>query len=100
MFTTALCAYCQLVPCVIVPPCPACIVRVWVTPCTAFMVMLNATAAEVPSLFVAVTEKLNVPAVVGVPDITPLLLRVSPAGSEPLETVQLVGLFVAVRVTL
>ena len=38
------------------------------------------------------TVKLDVPAVVGVPEITPVLaLRVSPAGSEPTETVQVIG---------
>ena len=66
----------------------------------AFIVMLNDTAAEVPPAFVAVMPKLNVPAAVGVPDITPLLLMVSPAGSEPDARDQLVGLFEAASVTL
>jgi hypothetical protein len=59
--------------------------------------MLNATAVEVPAPFVAVTLKLTRPAAVGVPEITPLLSNVSPAGSEPI-TVQLVGLCVAERI--
>jgi hypothetical protein len=62
--------------------------------------MLNATGADVPSPFVAVTLKLNVPAAVGVPEITPLLLRVSPPGNAPLDTAQRVGLFEAASVTL
>ena len=66
----------------------------------AFIVMLNDTAAEVPPALVAVMPKLNVPAAVGVPEITPLLLMVSPAGSEPDARDQLVGLFEAVSVTL
>ena len=66
----------------------------------AFIVMVNATAADVPPAFVAVTVKFDVPAAVGVPEMTPLLLMVSPAGSEPLATVQLVGEFEAASVTL
>jgi hypothetical protein len=64
------------------------------------MAMLNDTGAEVPSPFVAVTLKLAVPAAVGVPETTPLLPRLSPAGNAPLDTAQLVGLFDAARAAL
>jgi len=66
----------------------------------AWIVMLNDTAADVPPALVVVMEKVKVPAVVGVPDMTPLLLTVSPAGSEPDATAQVVGLFVAESVAL
>ena len=67
---------------------------------TVFIVMLNATAAEGPSALDAVMLKIAVPAVVGAPDITPLLFNERPAGSMPDDTAQLVGLFVAARVAL
>ena len=66
----------------------------------ALTVMLNGTGAEAPTLFVAVTLKVAVPVAVGVPVMTPLLLSVRPAGNEPVDTAQLVGLFVAVSVWL
>ena len=66
----------------------------------AFIVMLNATAAELPPAFVALTVKFDVPAAVGVPEITPLLLMVSPVGNEPDARDQLVGLFEAASVAL
>ena len=66
----------------------------------ALTVMLNGTGVEAPTLFVAVTLKVAVPVAVGVPVMTPLLLSVRPAGNEPVDTAQLVGLFVAVSVWL
>jgi hypothetical protein len=65
------------------------------------MVMVNDTAAEGPSLLDAVTSKeTKLAAVVGVPEITPLLSSVSPAGNAPPVTVQIVGLLVAASVSL
>ena len=66
----------------------------------ALIKILNETAAEFPPELVAVTEKFDVPTAVGVPDISPLLFSESPAGREPLDTVQLVGEFVAASVAL
>ena len=66
---------------------------------TLLITMANVTGAEVPSPFVAIALKVNVPAAVGVPDIVPLLSNVSPVGSVPV-AFQLVGLLVAARVTL
>ena len=40
----------------------------------------------VPWVFVAVTWKLHEPVALGVPDNVPLLVNVTPAGSEPLVT--------------
>jgi len=45
-----------------------------------------------PAAFVALTEKLNVPAAVGVPEITPVVaFKVRPAGSTPLDIDQVIG---------
>ena len=53
-----------------------------------------------PVAFVALTLKLNVPSVVGVPDITPLAaFKLRPAGNVPLDIDQVSGAVpVAVRV--
>ena len=64
------------------------------------MVMLNETAADVPSLLVAVTLKLAVSAAAGVPDMTPSLPSDNPVGNAPDDIAQLVGLLVAARVAL
>jgi len=62
------------------------------------IVMVNVTATEAPPELDAVTEKVNAPVVVGVPDMTPVeVLSESPGGGEPDVTAQLVGLFVAAR---
>ena len=47
--------------------------------------------ADTDALSVALTVKLAVPAVVGVPEMVPLALRFSPAGSEPVDTDQVYG---------
>lgn len=62
--------------------------------------MVNCLGAEIPPELAAVTLKLDVPVVVGVPVILPALSNESPAGNVPEETVQLMGLFDAVRVAL
>ena len=49
-------------------------------------VMDTAAVAEVDALSVAFTVTFAVPAAVGVPDIVPPAERVSPTGSDPLET--------------
>jgi hypothetical protein len=46
----------------------------------------SADVADADVLSVAFTVTFAVPAAVGVPDIVPLAERVSPAGSDPLET--------------
>ena len=46
---------------------------------------------DTEALSVALTVKLAVPAVVGVPEMVPLALRFSPAGSEPVDTDQVYG---------
>ena len=48
----------------------------------AFTVMLNVLVPEALPL-IALTVKLNVPVVVGVPEITPAVPRVSPPGKFP-----------------
>jgi hypothetical protein len=54
------------------------------------MVMLEVVAfGEVP--LAACTVKVNDPAVVGVPDSTPLVLSVKPVGSEPVALVNVIG---------
>ena len=60
--------------------------------------MLKAAVLE-PALFVAATVKLNVPLVVGVPEMTPLVERVKPPGRVPPYTAHVtVVALVAVRV--
>ena len=45
-----------------------------------------------PAAFAALTEKLNVPIVVGVPEITPVVApKVRPAGITPLDIDQVIG---------
>jgi hypothetical protein len=46
----------------------------------------SAAVAEADALSVALTVTFAVPAAVGVPDIVPPAARVSPAGSDPLDT--------------
>ena len=56
------------------------------------MVMKKPCVGDVPVVSVTATMKVNVPGVVGVPEITPDAgLRFSPGGGEPLVTVQLQG---------
>jgi hypothetical protein len=53
--------------------------------------MLNATGAEVPLPLLAVTVKFAVPAVVGVPEISPVSgSSVKPAGKLPAVTLQFI----------
>ena len=53
--------------------------------------MLRALVA-LPAAFVALTVKLNVPVVVGVPDIIPVVaFKVRPAGSVRAEISQVIG---------
>ena len=64
------------------------------------MVIVNALVS-LPALLVAFTVKLNVPVVVGVPDIVPLVERVNPVGRLPFAIAQFMGVVpVAVRVLL
>ena len=52
-----------------------------------------------PEAFVALMEKLDVPAVVGDPEIVPFSARVKPPGNEPLAIAHVIGAVpVAVRV--
>jgi len=53
---------------------------------TVIVWRLLTASGERPLL--AVTVKVEVPALVGVPESTPALVRVSPAGSVPLDTVK------------
>ena len=47
---------------------------------------------ELPALFVALTENLDVPSVVGVPEINPVFaFRLKPAGKLPLTIDQVIG---------
>ena len=56
--------------------------------CAGLITILNALVAF-PTLFVALTVKLNVAAVVGVPVIAPVdLLRLNPPGKLPLDISQ------------
>jgi hypothetical protein len=51
--------------------------------------MLNGLVAVVPELSFTCAVNVAVPAMVGVPMILPLVARVSPAGSAPTVTLQL-----------
>ena len=58
---------------------------------TAVITMLNAFVLF-PTEFVALTEKLNVPAAVGVPEITPVAsFKLSPVGNVRLDIDQVIG---------
>ena len=58
---------------------------------TAVITMLNAFVLF-PAALVTLTENLNVPAAVGVPEITPVVsFKLRPAGSLPLEIDQVIG---------
>ena len=46
---------------------------------------------SLPSALVALTVKLDVPAVVGVPEITPAVERVKPPGNVPVSTLHVIG---------
>ncbi len=60
------------------------------------MVRVSLTAVEVPPALLATTIKVNVPFVVGVPLIVPVVaLSASPEGSCPLMMLYAVGEFVA-----
>ena len=64
----------------------------------AMMIMDNALVAELP-LLLAFTVKGKVPAAVGMPEIVPFVLRVSPLGRLPLSNAQVMGVVpVAARV--
>jgi len=54
----------------------------------------------VPAVFVALTVKLNVPVAVGVPEITPALLKLKPLGRLPLSIDQVGAAPVALNVAL
>jgi hypothetical protein len=45
---------------------------------------------SLPAEFSALTVKLNVPAIVGVPEIVPLLAKLKPDGRLPLTTVHVI----------
>jgi len=63
--------------------------------------MLNAIVASGETPFTALTVKLNVPAAVGVPEITPPLERLKPPGRVPLAMLHVMGVSpLAVRVWL
>ena len=75
-------------------------VRVVITK-AGLMVIINGLVAVAPILSVTMIVKLKVPAVVGVPAIAPVDgVRVSPAGSKPVESDQVYGTAppIAVRV--
>ena len=69
--------------------------------CAGLITMLNALVAF-PALLAALTVKFDVPAVVGVPDIAPVVpLRLKPAGRLPMVISQDIGVVpVAARVWL
>ena len=70
-----------------------------VTPVTATLpppplavIVIDNCFASVPLLLVALTVKVDGPAVVGVPEIVPVdALRLKPAGNEPLLTLHVMG---------
>jgi hypothetical protein len=69
-------------------------------PAGAVIVMLRAFVV-LPAELVACTVKLKVPGIVGFPDITPALERLSPAGRLPDDMLQVMGVVpVAARVWL
>jgi hypothetical protein len=55
------------------------------------VIVIENDATSLPALLLASTEKLYVPAVVGVPEIVPLLKRFKPAGSAPLSRLHVMG---------
>jgi len=55
------------------------------------MVILKRFVSD-DTIFIALTVNSNVPAVVGIPEITPALLKVKPVGKLPLVISQLIGL--------
>ena len=62
-----------------------------VTASIVLTVMLRLPMAVWPAESVTVTVKLNVPAVVGLPEIVPEVLNASPGGRLPVVTVQVYG---------
>ena len=62
--------------------------EVELTASVASTVSENVTELVLEAASVAVTDKLNVPAAVGVPDSTPALDKLKPAGKEPLVAAQ------------
>jgi len=55
------------------------------------IVIDNALVTEPPTLSVTFSVKLKVPGVVGIPEIRPLLAKLSPPGSGPGDNVQVYG---------
>ena len=68
----------------------------------AVLITILSAFVLLPALFVALTVKLNVPTVVGVPDISPVFgSRDKPGGRLPLSLDQFIGTVpVALRVVL
>ena len=67
----------------------------------ASAIVIESALVADPAEFSAFTVKLEVPAAVGVPVIVPLVFRVNPAGSVPLEMLHVMGVVpVAARVWL
>ena len=58
----------------------------------ALMMVMLRVLVLLPAEFVAPIVKLDVPSVVGVPEITPVLeFKLKPAGREPLAVLQMIG---------
>jgi hypothetical protein len=55
------------------------------------VIVMENDATSLPAPLLASTEKLYVPAVVGVPEIVPLLSRFKPAGNAPLSKLHVIG---------
>ena len=68
--------------------------------CAVAVTTILKAPVPVPAAFVALTVKLNVPAVVGVPEITPALLKFKPLGRLPLSIDQVGAVPVALNVAL
>jgi hypothetical protein len=55
------------------------------------VIVIENDETSLPALLIALTEKLYVPAVVGVPEIVPLPKRFKPAGNAPLSRLHVMG---------
>ena len=56
------------------------------------MIAILKAFVALPAVFVALTEKLDVPSAVGVPEINPVLsFRLKPTGKLPLAIAQVIG---------
>ena len=59
--------------------------------CGATFIIIDNVFVSSPALFVTLTVKLEIPAVVGVPDIVPVELRFNPVGKLPFDIDHVIG---------